>query len=153
MATNPIKGKYEGYFWESDKQAPQIYKGENLLEEKAFDSEKNPFIIEGQFFDRTTGHSVSIKYVDGEYLIKEYYMETSNEGKTFYVMEKDENGEDVKREVKCKAVEQHYKGNSKLEGNNLRFYELWEEKPDPFCCNMNVLEATKIIFAGFLINK
>ncbi len=146
MATNPIKGKYEGYLWESDKQAPlTIYKGDNLLEERAFDNEKNPFIIEGLLFDRTTGHSVSIKYVDGEYKIKEYTVKTSDDGKAFFDLGKDDNGEDIKYEIR----DLHFKGNSKLKGNNLHFYELWEEKTDPLCCKMKVLEATKFVFAGF----
>ncbi len=149
MATYSINGKFEGYLWESDKQAPTIYNGEKLLEDKSFDGEENPFIIEGLLFDKSTGHSVCIKYVDGEYLIKEYYMETSNEGNTFYILKKDENDEDIKCKVNCEVVEQHYKGNSKLKGNNLHFYELWEEKSDLLCCKMKVLEATKVIFAGF----
>lgn len=145
MATNPIKGKYEGYLWESDKQAPTIYKGEKLLEDKSFDSEENPFVIEGQLFDRTTGHSVSIKYVDGEYKIKEYNVKTTNDGKAFFDLGKDDNGEDIKYEIR----DLHFKGNSKLKGNNLHFYELWEEDCDPACCNMKVLKATKFVFAGF----
>ncbi len=149
MAMYSIKGKFEGYLWESDKQAPTIFKGEKLLEGKSFGSGENPFVIEGLLFDKSTGHSVSIKYVDGEYLIKEYYMETSNDGKTFYVLKKDEEGNDIRCELKCEAVERHYKGNSKLEGNNLHFYELWEEDCDPNCCNMKVLKATKVVFAGF----
>lgn len=149
MAKYSINGKFEGYLWESDKQAPTNYNGEKLLRDPSFDSEENPFVIEGLLFDKSTGHSVSIKYVDGEYLIKEYYMETSNEGKTFYVLKKGEKGEDIRCKVNCEAVEQHYKGNSKMEGNNLHFYELWEEDCDPNCCNMNVLKATKVVFAGF----
>lgn len=144
MATNYYKGNFEGYLWKSDKQAPTIYKGDNLLHERSFDDEKNPFIIEGQLFDKTTGHSLSIKYVDGEYKIKEYYVITSNEEKTFFEVK-----EGDKVEIECVSKELYYRGSSRMEGNNLHFYELWEEESDPACCNMKVLNATKVIFAGF----
>ena len=67
MAQIEIIGNFEGYLWESDKQAPEVYCGEKLLPSYIFDDETNPFIIEGQLFDALTGLSVSIKYVDGEY--------------------------------------------------------------------------------------
>lgn len=130
MATKTINGSFEGYIWKSDQQAPVIYKGDNLFKDPTFNDEENPFTIEGQLYDRKTGYSVSIKYVDGEYLIKEYDKEDLKSG-----------------EVK----DLYYKGNSKLKGNNLHFKEVWEVKKDkdPLCCNMEVLEPTKVIFAGF----
>lgn len=149
MATKYLKGDYEGYLWESDKQIPRKFMGESTLKEWSFNNEENPFIIEGQLFDKNTGHSISIKFMDGEYKIKEYYVKTSNVGKSFFVLKKDNNDEESDCEVKCEVKERHYKGNSKLYGNNLHFYELWEEECDPNCCNMKVLKATKVIFAGF----
>ena len=148
MVTKNIKGDYEGYLWESDKQIPHIFKGERTLKEWSFNNEANPFIIEGQLFDKNTGHSISIKYVDGQYKIKEYYIKVSNDGNKFFVLKKDNNDGETECEVKCEVIERHYKGNSKLDGT-LHFYELWEEECDPNCCNMKVLKATKVIFAGF----
>ena len=142
-----INGNFEGYLWKSDKQNPEVYFGEKLLSSYIFDNETNPFIIEGQLFDALTGLSVSIKYVDGEYKIKKYFIE-KKDGNLFYSVTKDENG-DKKHKIICEVKDLYYKGNSKLEGYNLHFYELWEENPNSFCCNMNVLEATKVIFAGF----
>ena len=150
MTTNTIKGKFEGYLWESDKQEPKIYKGDDLLKEKTFNNIENPFFIEGQLFDKTTGISISIKYVDGEYKIKKYSIKTDGDGKLhFFVFKEDEEKESDCQEVKCDVRECHYKGNSKLKGLNLHFYELWEEQSDKACCNMTVLKATKVIFVGF----
>lgn len=146
MATISINGNFEGYLWESDKQSPIIYKGETLLTDKTFNDEENPFVIEGQLFDKTTGHSVSIKFVDGKYKIKKYAVEFDNDRMPhFFVCKENEE----KEEVECDVKEQHFKGNSKLKGLNLHFYELWEEDSDKNCCNMKVLKATKVIFAGF----
>lgn len=149
MAQIGINGNFEGYLWKSNEQEPEVYFGEGLLPAYTFDDETNPFIIEGQLFDAKAGLSVSIKYVDGEYKIKKYFIEKkdSNHPSFFYVI-KDDDGEN-KVEIHCEIKELHYKGNSKLKGHNLHFYELWEEKPDSLCCNMKVLEATKVIFAGF----
>ena len=149
MAQTVINGNFEGYLWESDKQNPEVYSGEKLLQSYIFDSETNPFIIEGQLFDAQTGLFVSIKYVDGEYMIKKYYIDNSDSNHpSFFVIVKDEEGE-KKVEIRCELKELHYKGNSKLKDHNLHFYELWEEKEEPLCCNMKVLEPTKAIFAGF----
>ena len=150
MATDSITGKFEGYLWESDKQEPQIYIGDNLLTNKTFNSDENPFCIEGLLFDKTTGHSVSIKYVDGEYKIKKYSFKTDADGNIhFYVFKENEKKECVWQEVTCEVKERYYKGSSKLKGLNLHFYELWEEEGDKNCCDMKVLKATKVIFAGF----
>lgn len=152
MATYTIKGIFEGYLWESDKQEPNIYKGDNLLLEKTFNNDENPFFIEGQLFDKTTGNSISIKYVDGEYKIKMYSVNTTDDGNIHFFELKEKGNkekEDVWNEVKCDVKDRHYKGNSKLKGLNLHFYELWEDECDKACCNMTVLKATKVIFVGF----
>lgn len=149
MAQTVINGKFEGYLWESDKQAPEVYYGEKLLLSYTFDNETNPFIIEGQLFDAQTGLSVSIKYVDGEYKIKKYYIDNPESNHpSFFSIVKDDEGE-KKVEIHCEVKELHYKSNSQLKGHDLHFYELWEEKTDLLCCKMKVLEATKVIFAGF----
>ena len=149
MAQITINGNFEGYLWKSDKQVPEVYEGNNPLPVETFDDDTNPFVIEGQLYDSKTGQSVSIKYVDGEYKIKKYYIDNSDSNHpSFSSVIKSEEGEE-KVEIHCEVKELHYKGNSKLEGRNLHFYELWEEKTDPLCCKMKVLEATKVIFAGF----
>lgn len=149
MAQIEIKGNFEGYLWKSDKQVPDVYNGKNLLPVYTFDDNTNPFIIEGQLYDSKTGLSVSIKYVDGEYIIKKYYIEKKDSSHlSFSAVVKGENG-DKKVITPCEVKELHFKGHSELKGHNLHFYELWEEKTDPLCCNMKVLEATKVIFAGF----
>lgn len=150
MAKIEIKGKFEGYLWESDKQIPEVYTGNNLSKVYTFDDETNPFIIEGQLYDAETGQSVSIKYVDGEYIVKKYHINNTDSSRpSFFSVVKGENGEEEVKVERYEVKELHYKGHSELSGHNLHFYELWEEKSDPLCCNMKVLEPKKVIFAGF----
>ena len=139
MAQIEIKGKFEGYLWKSDEQAPEVYKGNKLLEVYTFEDDINPFIIEGQLYDSETGQSVSIKYVDGEYKIKKYYIDKKESDRlSFSVVVYDEKGDkkdeetnETKVKIHCEFKDLHYKGYSQLKGHNLHFYELWEEKPDP----------------------
>ena len=131
------KGTFEGYLWKSDQQEPEIYTKGQTLPVLILKDEENPFIIEGQLIgsvkDETTGNivrkSISIKYVDGIYKVKEYDVDN-----------------DCKSGV---AIPRHFKGHSKLKGHNLLFYEVWQAKPDSNCCDMEVLEAKKVIFGGF----
>ena len=63
------KPTYVGYLWYSDQKRPK-----KLIQE-TFDVESlkepiNPFVIEGQLWDETNSMSISIKYVDGEHIIK-----------------------------------------------------------------------------------
>ena len=64
MIVNSIKsGNYEGYIWRSNAQTPKLIVGDF----KEDLSVKNPFIIEGQLYDKAKRVSYSIKFVDGEF--------------------------------------------------------------------------------------
>ncbi len=118
--------KCEGYLWWSDQQKPKIYDGEAL--DICLDETKNPFVVEGQFYDKGTKESYSIKYVDGQYLINIYkvadedLVNSANETKSYLSNRID-----------------HW----------LRFLRYWEEKEDENCMGMPVLTLTKNVFIGF----
>ena len=126
METIKIK-KCEGYLWWSDKQEPKTYDGDAL--DISLNETTNPFVVEGQLYDKEEKKSYSIKYVDGQYLIDIYKVETSdftnkdNELKSFL--------------------------SNRMEGRWLKFLRYWEEKKDENCMGMPVLTFTKNVFVGF----
>ena len=126
MKTINIKN-CEGYLWWSDKQNPQVFQNEALA--ICLDETKNPFVVEGQLYDRECRQSYSIKYVDGQYLIIIYkvaeqdFTNPNYEHKVFLSNWKD----------RCW----------------LKFLRYWEDKDDENCMGMPVLTYTKNVFVGF----
>jgi len=118
---------YEGYLWMSDKNEPEVYHYEKAVEFSLFEK-KNPFVIEGQLYNKDKGISYSIKYVDGEYIINE-----------IHVLETDKGDPNVKIQYYPNRM-----GNYMME-----FLQYWEEENDPLCENMPVLKLSKIVFVGF----
>ena len=119
--------KCEGYLWWSDQEEPEIYDGKAL--DISLNETKNPFVVEGQIYDKEEKKSYSIRYVDGQYLINIYKVETSdftnkdNEPKNFL--------------------------SNRMDGRWLKFLRYWEEKKDENCMGMPVLAFTKNVFIGF----
>lgn len=126
-----ITKDYQGYIWMSDQSKPEVFDcdKERLL---ALDNNKNPFVIEGQLYDKTRKKSYSMKYVDGEYLVMTY----------------DVTEDDVKNA-------NSYFPNRMTK--KLHFNQRWEvikdeegkEKGDLYCENMPVFEPTSLVFVGF----
>jgi CRISPR type III-associated protein (TIGR04423 family) len=59
--------EYEGYLWYSNEQAPIYINKERKVESTDFKA--FPFIIEGNLIDKNGDISISIKNVDGKYLV------------------------------------------------------------------------------------
>lgn len=119
--------KCEGYLWWSDQQKPKIYDGNTL--DICLDETKNPFVVEGQLYDKETKESYSIKYVDGLYLINIYKVT-------------DEDLVNSVNETKCYLP-------NRMGDRWLKFLRYWEEKEDENCIDMPVLTFTKNVFIGF----
>lgn len=119
--------KCEGYLWWSDQQEPKTYQDESV--DICLDETQNPFVVEGQLYDKEEKVSYSIKYVDGLYLINKYKLEDSdfvnpdNETKSYF--------------------------SNRMGGRRLKFLRYWEEKEDENCMDMAVLTFTKNVFIGF----
>ena len=131
---NEIKSlTYEGYLWMSDQEDPTVYENDSvtLPIEGA-----NPFVVEGQLYNRTEGLSYSIKYVDGQYIVLEYKVTEA----------------DVKNpDNQVKTYLSNRMGDKKLQ-----FLRYWDEVPDEdnYTDNDNpnglpVLTQTKNVFIGF----
>lgn len=125
-----IKGNLEGYLWWSDATKPEI-----LVPDKAseivLDDNTNPFVIEGELYDAGKGESVSIRFVDGRYIIKSFLVETG-----------DLNGS--KRATVKTYLAQRMQGIEKL-----KYLQYWEKVSDQLCEGMETLQPGDLVFTGF----
>ena len=118
---------YQGYYWMSDKDKPTTLNCKNFSDQ--LDASINPFIIEAQLYDEATRTSISVKYVDGEYVANSYQLP-----------------ENVSTD---EYTEQVYIAH-RLEGiSHLHFYRHWAAEADELCEGMEVLKPKELIFAGF----
>ena len=116
---------YEGYLWWSDDTSPCVYKNEPLPEWK---EDINPFIIEGQLYNKNNKKSYSIRFVDGEYKINCF---------------------DLNELSKFEYIDKEYLPN-RIEGvQKLCFREFWRPVNDQLCEGMEVLQPAEVVFVGF----
>jgi CRISPR type III-associated protein (TIGR04423 family) len=123
----PTNINYEGYLWWSDKSEPEMYLGD-----KPIDLPKevtNPFIIEGNLWDKANKTSYLIRFINGEYWVYKF---------------------ELKGISKDLITEHKYLPNRMPENiKKLKFKEVWEEQSDDFCGNFKVLKPAYIAFVGF----
>ena len=70
--------RYQGYLWYSDQRQPEVYLGKTSVAELILDESKNPFIIEGNLYDAERQLSISIRFVDGKYIVTRYDLNTTS---------------------------------------------------------------------------
>lgn len=118
------KSTYQGYLWYSDKDQPKVLN--NVDSEITLDETKNPFVIEGQLFDGK--RSISIKYVDGKYIVKKYVLaELPKEDFT----------------------EQSLLAHRMKDVKSLNFRQYWREQEDELCDGKKVLQPAELVLVGF----
>lgn len=123
---NEIKKRpYEGYVWMSDTQTPMVINGEEYS--RVLDNGENPFVIEARLYSRTEGKSISVRYVDGNYIAVEYDLS------------------DYEAEV---AEDLTVLAHQSI-GSSLLFKRIWRPRKDSLCEGMPVLEPAEEIFVGF----
>lgn len=66
---------YQGYLWYSDKLRPEVYPGDGTARQIILDDSDNPFVVEGNLYDKESNKSICIKYTDGRYHITVYDLE------------------------------------------------------------------------------
>ena len=120
------KSKYQCYLWYSDQSIPVVLNNEEF--ELDLSETANPFIVEGQLFDGKT--SISIKYVDGKYLINKKEVKSS-----------DFNSKDIEL---MRFIPNRIPG-----VDTLLFLQYWNEYQDSYCEDMNVLQPADFVFVGF----
>ena len=128
-----IELPYEGYLWFSNSEAPIVYDNATIKLPKDGD---NPFVVEGQLYNKAKGLSYSIKYVDGQYIVQEYSVTEA----------------DLKNpDNQVKTYESNRMGDKRLQ-----FLRYWEEVLDKNNYKdtanpegLPVLTQTKNVFIGF----
>lgn len=124
-----IEGNYEGYLWMSDATKPEMLEPDEASE-IVLDDNANPFVIEGELYDAGKGESVSVRFVDGRYIIK-----------SFQVTADDLSGS---KQVTVKTyIAQRMPGIEKL-----KYLQYWEKVNDPLCEGMETLQPTDLVFVG-----
>lgn len=118
------RSTYDGYIWYSDSAKPEVM--ENRGFELEIDDCANPFVVEGQLFDRSRNLSYSIRYVDGRHICIKYDLNTLEGENTV--------------DVFC---------SNKMDDRKLRFVTYWKAESDPLCEGMEVLQPNEVVFVGF----
>ena len=124
------KSTYQGYLWYSDEKKPTVLNHEDF--EITLDEKINPFVIEGHLFDGK--QSISIKYVDGKYIVKKYVLDGL---------------------PKEDCTEQSFLANRMGDIKVLKFRQYWRERreqreqKDDLCEGMPVLQPAELVFVGF----
>lgn len=122
---------YEGYLWMSDENHPRVFGPDSKVNSHLFDT-KNPFVVEGYLFNKQTGISISIKYIDGRYYIYNNIV--------------------VAFDLNSKDIDSVYYLTQRMNTTDKQwaiFLRYWKEKADSSCLGMNVLEVEKEVFIGF----
>jgi len=123
----PSNKMYEGYLWRSYKQEPELYYGDEPIELPK--EITNPFIIEGNLWNKVDEISYLIRFIDGEYLVYEFKLK----------------GIHPERITELKYLPNRMPADIK----KLSFSEVWSEQPDPLCNGFEVLKPAFIAFVGF----
>ncbi len=134
-----IDRSYEGYLWWSDQDAPKVYvDGKVYIEDRECDDAKrefeltngqNPFIVEGQLYDKTNHVSYSIKYVDGKYIFKKHIVKPTD--------------------ISNETIDKNEYLSNRMGNRILKMLRYWKDTPDPLCEGWNVLTIEKNVFVGF----
>lgn len=116
--------EYEGYVWYSNQQYPEI---RSTIRKSDFTT--MPFIIEGNLYAINEGISISIKNVDGEYLI----------------MQGDLSGLPGDQITELEYIAHKLLGISKV-----KLVRFWDEVEDELCEGMKTLKPSWKAFKGFV---
>lgn len=116
---------YEGYLWMSNADSPIVYDYDRPVDMTLFRG-TNPFVREGYLYSREAKISLTIKFVDGQYLIREHE-----------VTEKQEYDE-------LSFVSHRMEG-----APLLKFRRYWRMAQDPACLGMETQVFDRMVFVGF----
>lgn len=123
-----LAGNFEGYLWKSDATQPVVFYEKSEI---TLDDNVTPFYIEGQLWDKSSKRSISIRFVDGEYLVKEWT-----------VTDDELSGE-------AKYVEQKSFYPNRMENvDKLLFLQYWKEVDDSYCNDFKKLVPAQLVFVG-----
>ncbi len=123
---------YEGYYWYSDSQVPEVIINERI--DKAKFTEM-PFVIEANFFAPAEKVSIQVRNIDGYYHISGFQLKNINRS--------------------THETQEYFAHDLKMnDGKTIKKYkmvEAWEEISDPLLEDMTTLQPTWAAFFGFKI--
>lgn len=135
MSINIQLSNAQGYLWYSDQTEPETYNNEPV--ELLLDEKDNPFIIEGQFYSNDEKKSISIKFIDGKYVVKTYDLSAHR----FIAPDS---------AVMTEGGVEQYIANSRLNlSQPLNFIRVWRTVKDNINDNWETLRPTGLVFKGF----
>lgn len=138
--------KYKGYLWYSNEKEPKVFDGSEMVPEINLDEKKNPFIIEGNLWDKDGRNSIMIRYVDGEYIVHRTQVK---EEKLKGISSSEAYGSKSDIATTRKDYLAHRIGGVKC----LSFLQYWKAEADEMCEGMQVLRPSKLVFIGFDKNE
>ncbi|NWH03870.1 TIGR04423 family type III CRISPR-associated protein [Desulfobacter latus] len=127
----PILSKaYTGYYWLSDADHPVILENRTIQYQPVL----NPFIIEGRLFCDQENTSISIRHIDGQYLIYQIFWDQ--------VASENEISEDQLSYLAASGL-------AAAGIKRLKFRRLWQDQKEKNCEDMRVLLPGPVGFIGF----
>ncbi len=118
--------KFEGYIQMSDKKLDKIYTSKETLPSWEDLHKNKNFIFEACFFDGD--RSITIRQINNAFVVIDGKLSNyENKTEEIFIAKSLENN------VKCKA----------------KITQIWEEKEDENCENLQVLKPTLLLFSGF----
>lgn len=115
--------KCTGYVWYSDQTSPKVYQNEPLV--LTLNEKENPFVVEANFTNGKTSHS--IRYVDGKYIYHSYNLSAE--------------GEYSEIKVFPQSMPNVYK---------MLFRRYWKAEEDALCNGWDVLQPAELVFVKFI---
>lgn len=128
---------WDGYIWKSDSAEPKVLNAEEF-DFSEIDDNSNPFVIEGELYDSSNRLSLSIKYIDGKHIIKEF------------------SPAEIGQNVQTTQIS--LMPNRMPEISELHFWQIWRAEDDEFCKDasgksMKVLRPAELVFMGFKLKE
>lgn len=135
--------KYEGYLWRSDQREPEVFMGDEAVGEITLSDDDNPFIVEGNLWDAASRKSITIRYIDGRYHVRQTAV-TQAELDGINDAELDPKAESPVATTRKEYIAHRISGVKAL-----RYLQYWEGEADELCEGFTALRPKKLVFVGF----
>ena len=122
----PLK-EYEGYLWFSDQKRPSYITSSKPFRKE--DLTKHPFVVEGALYSKEDNLSISIRSIDGRYLIHQFDLSALQNNRYRQIEQEWFVSKDSQRKVKMA--------------------EIWELTSDKLCEDMETYRPAFKVFMGF----
>lgn len=119
---------YEGYLWMSNADEAIEYHYDKPVDRELFNS-SNPFVREGYLYNKGAGVSLTIKCVDGHYLIRKY--------------------EVAPTDFDSASVDELSFVSNRMSQRFLKFLRYWKAVDEPACLGLPVMVFDRMVFVGF----